>query len=138
MGAMGALLIAGYVLLAAIGRDTTAYVLFLGGPAMTTIIGAVISRKIGHVQAQVKTVQTAAAVALDEEAGAIHQHLNAQDHQLEQLAQAVTDVVPAPPAPVAGPAPAGDAAGPGLPSPRSREGFSGAWPILGHGRTKGV
>lgn len=134
MAAMGALLTAGYVLLAGLGRDTTGYVLFLGGPAMTSIVGAVLTRRLSHVQRQVTTVQAAAAVALDEEAGAIHQHLSAQDEQLAHLTEAVVGEPPAAPAAVAGTsAPGGQ-----LPSQRTTDPLTSPWPIAQVGRRKGV
>lgn len=141
MAAMGALLITGYVLLAAVGRDTTGYVLFLGGPAMTSIVGAVLTRRLSHVQQQVTTVQVAAAVALDDEATAIHQHLSEQDNQLATLTQAVATSEPAPAPAAAGgkagllpAAPGPGSPSPGLPSQRAQAALGAVWPVGRVGR----
>jgi len=140
MTALGALLIAGYVLLSAVGRDTTGYVLFLGGPAMTSLVGAVLARRVKHVQAQVSTVQVAAAVALDDEATAIHQHLAAQDVQLDKLTTAVTptggDEHTASATGVTATAPGSVPSG--LPAQRRTDPVSAPWPIAETGRRKGV
>jgi len=94
MAAVGALLIAGYVVLAALGRDTTGYVLFLGGPAMTSIVGAILTKRISHVQATVTETQAKTQDVLDGETTALHQHLADQDGTLNTISKAV-EVLPA-------------------------------------------
>lgn len=140
MAALGALLIAGYVLLAAFGKDTTGYVLFLGGPAMTGLVGAVLSRRVRHVQTAVTVVQQEAAVALDAEAGAIHQHLAAQDKQLDALASAVVSPTDDP----GGSVPTVSALAatlptdrPSVPGQRLRDALSPVWPVAESGRRPG-
>lgn len=131
IGMVGALLIAGYVILAAMGRDTTGYVLFLGGPAMTSIVGAVLTKRISHVQATVTETQAKTQDVIDGETTALHQHLADQDGTLTSISKAVETL----PAIAGGPAPAGAGttpptapAGATIPTARARE-SSGVWPI---------
>lgn len=62
-------LVAGFLVLSVRGLDTTAYALFCGGPVTTTIIGAVVTKRVSGVAAAVqdvdrKTVTLGAAVGI--------------------------------------------------------------------------
>lgn len=137
---VGALLIAGYVILAAMGRDTTGYVLFLGGPAMTSIVGAVITKRISHVQATVTETQAQTQDALDGETTALHQHLADQDGQLSSISKAVEVLPAAAEQLVAGAGPTDPPPAPAtssLPAARQSGESSPNWPLTRQARTGG-
>lgn len=97
IGALGGLLIAGYVTLAALGVETTGYVLFLASPAVTGVLGLVVSQRINTVAAT--QAQTTAVVA--EQVSGIDTHLAAQDQTLGEIHAGVVGD-PIPPDPPAG------------------------------------
>lgn len=91
IGALGGLLIAGYVVLAALGIETTGYVLFLASPAVTGVLGLVVSQRINTVAAN--QAQTTAVVA--EQVSGLDTHLAAQDQTLGEIhAGVVGDPIP--------------------------------------------
>lgn len=50
-------LVAGFVTLAWSGRDTAAYVLFVAGPLVSTVVGVVLARKVSSVAGDVVAVK---------------------------------------------------------------------------------
>lgn len=50
-------LVAGFLVLSVRGIDTGAYALFCAGPVTTTIIGAVVTRKVSDVAVAVQAVE---------------------------------------------------------------------------------
>lgn len=89
---LAVVLIAGFIVLSALGRDTTGYLLFLGGPAVTGVVGALLSRRVAVVSDQVAATQHQATAAVAAAHTALDDHLSVQDETLGQLAAAV-DVV---------------------------------------------
>jgi hypothetical protein len=59
LAAVSVVLIGGFVLLTLTGHDTGSYALFLGGPAVSAVIGAVLVKRTAAVQADVTKVKTA-------------------------------------------------------------------------------
>lgn len=52
MAAAGAvILVGGFLLLTLTGHDTTAYVVFVSGPLVTTAVGALLAKQVGSVGA---------------------------------------------------------------------------------------
>lgn len=74
---VAALLIGGFVVLAALHDDPAAYAQFLGTPAVVAVIGAVIYRRAGHIQRDVAEVKYATNGQLSE--------------QFEKVAEALDD-----------------------------------------------
>ena len=60
-GIVALVLVAGFVLLAVIGRPTDAYVLFVSGPLVTTVVGGVLARKVQAVEHVARTALSATA-----------------------------------------------------------------------------
>jgi hypothetical protein len=97
-------LVSGFVVLAALGRDTTAYALFLAGPLVTSAVGWLLSTRV-------QRVETLAGVAVHQTNGqmsaqfaGVHDHLDGQTGAV--LAAVAGHIVPAA-AGGAGNAPAG-------------------------------
>lgn len=83
---LGTVLVAGYVVLAALGRDTTGYLLFLGGPAVTGIVGAVLNRRVQHVSTAVATTQAETRAVVEDGLTDLEAHLGEQDEVLSATA----------------------------------------------------
>jgi hypothetical protein len=94
------LLVGGYVTLAALGRDTAGYAIFLGGPAVTTVLGLVLNKRVSTVAAAVVDTQTHTTAVVAESVSGLDTHLNAQDQTLTEIHAGVIGdpVPPAPPA----------------------------------------
>lgn len=86
-----AVLIAGYVVLTGLGRDTTGYLLLVGGPLVTSVIGSLISRRVAAVAGAVAEVQAATAAVVEDELPALHRHLQVQDKALGTIVVAVSE-----------------------------------------------
>lgn len=91
------LLLTGYVVLTIYDRDTTGYVLLVGGPAITSIIGALINGRVKAVHLAVNNVRDNTAAVIDDELPAVHRHLEDQDAVIEEIAIAVLPADPVPP-----------------------------------------
>lgn len=91
-------LVAGYVVLAVFGKDVQTYLLFLGGPAVTTIVGAVLSRRVTGVAAAVVTAAAPLRSLVTESVSDLDEHLTQQDQTLGEIAAGVNGD-PDPPAP---------------------------------------
>lgn len=96
---VGALLVAGFVTLDALGRDTSAYVLFLSGPAVTAVVGAVLGERVKHVKTTVDATREQTKALVTEQVSGLDDHLAAQDETLTTLAGAVVQPVAATPTP---------------------------------------
>lgn len=95
IGVVGVALVAGFVVLAALGRDTSSYAIFLGGPAVSGVLGVVLSRRVSTVAAAVDATQAQTAVVVAESVSGIDSHLAAQDATLGEIhAGVVGDPVP--------------------------------------------
>lgn len=88
VGALGVVLVAGYVILASLGRDVTGYVLFLGGPAVTGIVGMVLTRRVTAVEDRVEVSHTDTRQLVAETASDLDSHLSDQDRVIEATAAA--------------------------------------------------
>lgn len=86
VGVLGVALVAGYVVLAALGRDTTGYLLFLGGPAVTGIVGAVLGRRVTAVTAAVETTTAQTRAIVEDSVSDLDNHLSEQDEALNRVA----------------------------------------------------
>jgi len=92
IGGLGALvLVLGFVVLTAIGRDTTSYVIFVSGPLVSTLVGLVLSRKVSAVQATADEVKVATN-------GILGARLNSLDDQLAAASDERTAIATAAPA----------------------------------------
>jgi hypothetical protein len=87
IGLLGTVLVAGYVVLSALGKDTTGYLLFLGGPAVSAIVGGVLSRRVSHVQDQVVTTAGETQAVVVENVDQLANHIHDQDVILGAVAQ---------------------------------------------------
>lgn len=94
LGALVIVLVAGFVVLSATGRDTTSYTLFASGPIMTGIVGALLARRQDAIAADVATV-------VHQTNGALQAQFDAASVERQDLAGKVVDAVgqtvPAPP-----------------------------------------
>jgi len=88
IGSLSVLLVSGFVALSVIGVDTTAYVVFLSGPLMTSVVGAVLSHKVTSVQATVKAVGNQTNGIATAQRESLDVHLTAQDKTARESAQA--------------------------------------------------
>lgn len=101
IGVLAVLLIGGYVTLAALGRDTSGYALFLGGPAVTGVMTLILSRRVSNVAAAVDATQSHTTAVVAETVSGIDTHLSQQDQTLGEIHAGVIGdpVPPLPPAP---------------------------------------
>lgn len=104
---LGTVLVSGFVVLSALGRDTTSYLLFLGGPAVTGIVGAVLNRRVAVVADVVETAAASTKAVVEDTGADLDRHLSEQDEVLGAAARSAAAAHRA----VAGPVP-------GLPAAR--------------------
>lgn len=83
---LGLALIAGYVVLAALERDTTGYLLFLGGPAITGLVGAILGRRVGTVGEAVTDAAAETKAVVQQSASALSDQLADQSTTLAAAA----------------------------------------------------
>lgn len=76
------------MVLAALGRDTTGYLLFLGGPAVTGLVGTLLSRRVGNVAGAVVTTTAETKALVEDSVSDLDRHLTEQD---EAIAGAAAD-----------------------------------------------
>lgn len=98
IGAVAFVLIGGYVVLAALRVDTVGYAVFVTGPVVSTIVGAVLARKVAVVKAVAEDVKQATN-------GLLSVRLDSLDTQLASASDeraAIAAGGPVPP-PTAGP-----------------------------------
>lgn len=88
VGVLGLGLVAGYVVLASLGRDTTGYLLFLGGPAVTTLMGALLSRRVSVVQTTMATHTAETKALVEDSVSDLDNHLTEQDEALQRTTAA--------------------------------------------------
>lgn len=50
-------IVAGYVVLAALGRDTLPYITFVSGPAVTGLVGLLLARRAASISSDLRTVK---------------------------------------------------------------------------------
>ena len=86
LGALVIVLVAGFVVLSANGRDTTSYTLFASGPIMTGIVGALLARRQDSIAADVATV-------VHQTNGALQAQFDAASAERQDLAAKVTGAV---------------------------------------------
>lgn len=86
VGVLGVVLVAGFVVLAALGRDTTSYLLFLGGPAVSGIVGALLSRRVTAVTSTVETRAAETRALVEDSVSDLDNHLTEQDDVIERAA----------------------------------------------------
>lgn len=118
IGLVAFLLIAGYVTLAALGRDTAGYAVFLGGPAVTGVLGLVLRRQVSNVAAAVDASQTQTTAVVAETVSGIDTHLTSQDQTLSEIHAGVVGD-PVPPLPSGRQVPAARAGDDSTPAPVS-------------------
>jgi hypothetical protein len=87
IGVLGTVLVTGFVVLSALGRDTSGYLLFLGGPAVSAIVGGVLSRRVSHVQEQVTTTAGETQAVVVESASDLASHIDAQHETIQAAAE---------------------------------------------------
>jgi hypothetical protein len=85
-------LIGGFVGLAIAGVDTTAYVLFCAGPAVSATVGVVLSHKVGTVAETVKQVERQTNGIAIARVSSLDDHLTAQDVAAAQVATAAAEL----------------------------------------------
>lgn len=57
LGALVLALISGFVVLSALQRDTVSYLVFVSGPAVTAIVGALLAKRTALIASDVATVK---------------------------------------------------------------------------------
>jgi uncharacterized membrane protein len=104
VGVLLVTLIGGFVALSVSGVETSTYVLFCAGPLMTTVVGAVLSRKVAVVEETVAKVEKQTNGMASATAAAVQAHLITQDERAAEVAtdaskhlQRLTDGLPGPP-----------------------------------------
>lgn len=76
---VGVVLVSGFVVLAALGRDTTGYILFLGGPAVSALVGTILNRRVSNIQAQVTSSASETKALVEDSVSDLDNHLSEQD-----------------------------------------------------------
>lgn len=84
LSGLGVALVAGYVVLAALGRDVSGYVLFLGGPAVTGIVGLILKRQVDSVATAVDASHGETKALIGESVSDLDVHLADQDETLSK------------------------------------------------------
>lgn len=82
LGGLVAVLIAGFLVLVLTGNETTTYTLFVAGPLVTTIVGALIGQRVKVVEDVARAVETQTNGALSANLAHIHEHLDQQTAEL--------------------------------------------------------
>lgn len=90
-GVLGLTVLSGFIVLTAIGVDTTAYVVFLSGPLATMVVGAVLSHKVTGIQATATAVEKQTNGIATAQRDSLQDHLTAQDVTAAATAAAATE-----------------------------------------------
>lgn len=88
-------LVVGFVVLGLAGKDTGAYTLFLAGPLITTIVGALLAQRVHAVEEVAKSVQAQTDGMLTDRLNEVHAHLDDQTQTLLQPKPDAPEVKPA-------------------------------------------
>lgn len=97
VGCLGVVFVAGFVVLAALGHDVSTYLLFLGGPAVTAIVGAIVGQRVQQASAAASSLSRLSNDRLTRSVVAVDDHLSAQDHQLGVITSGVYGAEAPPP-----------------------------------------
>lgn len=105
-------LLGGFVGLSLAGIDTTGYVLFCAGPAVSTMVGIVLSHKVAAVAGVVEQVKHQTNGIATAQNAAVQAHLSEQDATAAQVATAAAEQAQNVASGPAGPPESGRPAGP--------------------------
>jgi hypothetical protein len=97
LAALVLVLIGGFVVLTATGRDTVSYTVFASGPVMSAIVGALLAQRTSAIAADVKQV-------VHQTNGQLEGQFKAASDERQAIAANVLDQLPTVP-PVVAPAP---------------------------------
>jgi hypothetical protein len=92
ISALSIVLVTGFVALSVIGVDTTAYVVFLSGPLMTSVVGAVLSHKVMGIQTTMRAVEHQTNGIATAQRASLEAHLDAQDATAKESAREATEL----------------------------------------------
>lgn len=95
-GVVFLVLVSGYVTLAALHIDTIGYAVFVTGPIVSTIVGAVLARRVGAVQAVAEDVRKATNGMLTTRLDLVDDQLVAASAERQVLAAGADREGPAP------------------------------------------
>lgn len=87
VGLIGIAVIGGFVVLTALGRPTTEYAVFVAGPLVTSIVAALLSRRVGTVAQAVERVERQTNGVLASQFSDVTSHLARQDVTAAAAAQ---------------------------------------------------
>lgn len=93
LGALVVAFIAGYVVLAATGRDPLPYIVFLSGPAVSGVVGVILARHQGAIAADVSAVRHQTNSMMTDQFQAAHEERQALAGQSVTVTKD-TDTVP--------------------------------------------
>jgi hypothetical protein len=75
-------LVAGFLVLVLTEHDTATYSLFVAGPLVTSVVGAVVARRVRVVEDVARTVESQTNGLLSSNFAGMHDHLDAQTVEL--------------------------------------------------------
>lgn len=96
LGALVIVLVGGFLALVLTGRDTSTYTLFVAGPLVTSVIGAILSQRVAKVESIAQTVKRQTDGQLTAQLAGIHDHLDTQTVQIVEAVQPVATSAPVP------------------------------------------
>jgi hypothetical protein len=75
-------LVAGFLVLVLTEHDTATYSLFVAGPLVTSVVGAVVARRVRVVEGVARIVESQTNGLLSSNLAGLHDHLDAQTVEL--------------------------------------------------------
>lgn len=94
LGGLVCVLVGGFLLLVLTGHDTSTYILFVAGPLVTTVVGALIGQRVKVVEEVARTVEAQTNGQLSESLSHIHGHIDEQTTELLEASQRAVVVPP--------------------------------------------
>jgi hypothetical protein len=92
IGGVAAILVTGFVVITVTGNATSDYLILLGGPAVSGLLGSLILKRQATVQADVAEVKHATNGLMDARFADVGEKLDAAATDRQEIAAALSDV----------------------------------------------
>lgn len=81
-GALGVAIVGGFVAIVLAGRDPSGYAIFVAGPAVTGVVGAILGKRVRAVEEVARTVEAQTVGIVPAAFDVVHAHLDEQTQEL--------------------------------------------------------
>lgn len=85
VGALVLLVVAAFIVLTVLGHDPSAFVLLVGAPVLTTIVGAILTRQVHQVEDRARIIQEQTNGQLTTKLDALHDHIRLEARSIRRV-----------------------------------------------------